>query len=127
MKALVIDDSKAMRSILGRILINLGFEVVEAEHGQAGLERLRETSPTDLVLVDWNMPVMDGLGFLKAVRQAGDLGKFRTIVVTTETESGRMTEALAEGADEYVMKPFTQDAILLKLEILGLGVGGQTR
>jgi two-component system chemotaxis response regulator CheY len=121
MQALVIDDSKAMRAILGRILRNLGCEVREAEHGLAALERLREPVKTDIVLVDWNMPVMDGLGFLKAVRQAGDLGDFRVIVVTTETEVGRMAEALSAGADEYVMKPFTQDMILRKLELLGLG------
>jgi two-component system chemotaxis response regulator CheY len=121
MQALVIDDSRAMRAILGRILRNLGFEVREAEHGLAGLERLREPVKTDLVLVDWNMPVMDGLGFLKAVRLAGDLGDFRIIIVTTETETSRMAEALAEGADEYVMKPFTEEMILRKLETLGLG------
>ena len=122
MHALVIDDSRAMRAILGRILRNAGFEVREAEHGLAGLERLREPTRTDLVLVDWNMPEMDGLAFLKAVRLEGGLGDPRMMVVTTETEMGRMAEALAEGADEYVMKPFTQDVILQKLEILGLGV-----
>jgi two-component system chemotaxis response regulator CheY len=120
MQALVIDDSRAMRAILGRILQELGFEVREAEHGLAGLERLREPIKTDLVLVDWNMPVMDGLGFLKAVRRDGNLGEFRTIVVTTESETGRMAEAVAEGADEYVMKPFTRETILQKIETLGL-------
>ena len=121
MQALVIDDSRAMRAILGRILRNAGFEVLEAQHGLEGLERLRQSTRTDLVLVDWNMPEMDGLAFLKAVRLEGGLGDPRMMVVTTETEMGRMAEALAEGADEYVMKPFTQDAILRKLELLGLG------
>ena len=121
MQALVIDDSRAMRAILGRILRNAGFEVREAEHGLQGLERLRESTRTDLVLVDWNMPEMDGLAFLKAVRLEGGFGDPRMMIVTTETERGRMGEALAEGADEYVMKPFTQDVILRKLELLGLG------
>jgi two-component system chemotaxis response regulator CheY len=125
MHALVIDDSRAMRAILGRILRTAGFEVREAQHGLEGLERLREATRTDLVLVDWNMPEMDGLAFLKAVRREGGLGDPRMMVVTTETEMGRMSEALAEGADEYVMKPFTQDVILQKLELLGLGVRAQ--
>jgi two-component system chemotaxis response regulator CheY len=121
MQALVIDDSKAMRAILGRILRDLGYEVREAEHGQIGLERLREPIPTDLVLVDWNMPVLDGLGFLRGVREAGDLGGFRTIVVTAETGISQMTQALAAGADDYVLKPFTREMIFQKLESLGMG------
>jgi two-component system chemotaxis response regulator CheY len=125
MQALVIDDSRAMRSILSRILRNAGFEVREAEHGLAGLERLREGTKTDLVLVDWNMPEMDGLSFLKAVRLEGGFGDVRMMVVTTETEIGRMAEAMAEGADEYVMKPFTPEVILQKLELLGLGAQAQ--
>ena len=121
MQALVIDDSRAMRAILGRILRNAGFEVKEAEHGLAGLDRLREEPRPDLVLVDWNMPEMDGLAFLKAVRSDGGFGDVRLVVVTTETEIGRMSEALAEGAHDYVMKPFTQDVILRTLDRLGLG------
>jgi two-component system, chemotaxis family, chemotaxis protein CheY len=125
MQALVIDDSRAMRAILSRILRNAGYEVREAEHGLAGLERLREGPKTDLVLVDWNMPEMDGLSFLKAVRREGSFSGVRVMVVTTETEMGRMAEAMAEGADEYVMKPFTQEVILQKLELLGLGAQTQ--
>jgi two-component system, chemotaxis family, chemotaxis protein CheY len=121
MNALIIDDSRAMRSILSRILRKAGFEVREAEHGLAGLEQLREGTKTDLVLVDWNMPEMDGLSFLKAARRNRDFRDIRMMVVTTETEMGRMSEALAAGANEYVMKPFTEDVILQKLELLGLG------
>ena len=121
MNALVIDDSRAMRAILARILRNAGFEVREADHGRAGLEQLRDGTKTDLVLVDWNMPVMDGLAFLKAVRRDRGFRDIRMMVVTTEIEMGRMAEAMAAGADEYVMKPFTADVILQKLELLGLG------
>ncbi len=121
MQALVIDDSRAMRAILGRILRDSGFEVQEAGNGLEGLERLRESGKTDLVLLDWNMPELDGLAFLKAVRADGRFGGVRLIVVTTETERGRMAEALAEGAHEYLMKPFTRNEMIEKLERLGLG------
>jgi two-component system chemotaxis response regulator CheY len=121
MQALVIDDSRAMRAILGRILRDAGFEVREAAHGLEGLERLREDGKTDLVLLDWNMPEMDGLAFLKAIRSEGGFEEARVMVVTTETERGRMAEALAEGAHEYVLKPFTRNEIIERLERLGLG------
>ena len=120
MQALVIDDSKAMRAILVRMLRNAGFEVREAGHGLEALDRLREGTKTDLILVDWNMPEMDGLSFLKAVRVEGTFGDPRLMVVTTETERGRMAEALAEGSHDYLLKPFTQEMLFEKLETLGL-------
>jgi two-component system, chemotaxis family, chemotaxis protein CheY len=120
MNGLIIDDSRAMRTILGKILKSLGFETAEAANGSEGLERLSNGSPPDLVLVDWNMPEMNGLDFIKAVRSQSALDPVRLIMVTTETEASRMIEALESGANEYVMKPFTADVLHQKLVQVGL-------
>ena len=120
MRALVIDDSKAMRAILRRILRELGYEVLEAGNGREGLECLRKFGAVDLALVDWNMPEMNGLDFLRAVRKQRTYDAMPTMMVTMETEMEEMTEALRMGASEYVMKPFTKEVILEKLQILGL-------
>jgi two-component system chemotaxis response regulator CheY len=119
-RALVIDDSKAMRAILRRILRELGYEVLEAGNGREGLECLRKFGAVDLALVDWNMPEMNGLDFLRAVRKQRTYDAMPTMMVTMETEMEEMTEALRMGASEYVMKPFTKEVILEKLQILGL-------
>jgi two-component system chemotaxis response regulator CheY len=120
MKALVIDDSKAIRSIVSRILKELHFEVVDAADGREGLSKLVETPGIELVLVDWNMPNMNGLEFVQAVRGDQRWKDLRLMMVTTETEVEQMTRALEAGANEYVMKPFTKDVILGKLQLLGL-------
>ena len=120
MRALVIDDSKAMRTILGGMLKGMGFEVAEAIHGREALERLQESGPADLALVDWNMPEMNGFEFVQAVRARTDYDAMRLMMVTTETEVTQVMRALEAGANEYVMKPFTKDAIREKLEIMGV-------
>lgn len=120
MRALVIDDSKAMRMIISKVLRADGFEVFEAQHGREGLDQLNETGPLDLVLVDWNMPEMDGYEFLLAVRAERRFDNMRVMMVTTETEIGNMAQALEAGANEYVMKPFTRASIHEKLELMGL-------
>lgn len=120
MNALVIDDSRAMRTILGGILREVGYQVAEAGHGREGLDRLRERRDTRLVLVDWNMPEMDGLAFIQAVRAERAFDSTALVIVSTETELAQVRRALAAGANEYVMKPFTKDAVLAKLELLGL-------
>ena len=120
MRALVIDDSKAMRSILSRMLRGLGFEVLEAANGREGLERLQESGKVDLALVDWNMPEMNGLEFIRTVRAEQSYNGVLLMMVTTETEMENVVRALAAGANEYVMKPFTQEVILEKLQIFGL-------
>jgi two-component system chemotaxis response regulator CheY len=120
MRVLVIDDSRAMRAILRQMLGGVGFEVAEAADGREGLRRLREGAPPDLVVVDWNMPVLDGLGFVKELRADGAYAALPVLMVTTETEMGRMAEALEAGASEYVMKPFTREDLLSKLDLLGL-------
>jgi len=120
MKALVIDDSKAMRIILKQILQSLGGTVEEAGNGKEGLEKLKVIGKPDVVLVDWNMPEMNGLDFVRAVRANPSYRTLPLMMVTTETESSQMGKALAAGANEYVMKPFTKDVISEKLKILGI-------
>jgi two-component system chemotaxis response regulator CheY len=120
MLALVVDDSRAMRSILTRLMTNLGFDVAQAGDGAQALEVLDAGSRPDVVLVDWNMPVMDGLTFIKRVRAREDLRDIALMMVTTESERNNIVRALAAGAHEYVVKPFTDDVIADKLTLLGL-------
>lgn len=119
MRALVIDDSKTMRLILGRLLRELGFEVAEAGDGQKALERLREGPRPVLALVDWNMPVMNGLEFIQAVRADDSYAQMLLMMVTTESGPEQITQALEAGANEYVMKPFTKETIRAKLNVMG--------
>lgn len=124
MKALIIDDSRAMRSILRRIVTSLDFDAVEAGHGQEALDTMRSGDVPDVCLVDWNMPVMDGYTFITEVRANPDWRNVTLMMVTTESEQRQIVRALAAGAHEYVIKPFTPDAIAEKLELLGLTSGG---
>jgi two-component system, chemotaxis family, chemotaxis protein CheY len=121
MQAMVIDDSRAMRLILARIAKQLGFDVIEAGNGREALDRLEalETTP-ELALVDWNMPEMNGLEFITAVRREPKYKSMTLMMVTTESEQGQIVRALAAGAHEYVIKPFTPEAIVEKLALLGL-------
>ena len=119
-KALVVDDSKAMRLILARTLGELGFRVWEAAGARQALSILRrETTPFTLMLLDWNMPEMTGFELLKLVRGDQTLDSMVIVMVTTETELSSMSEALAAGANEYVMKPFTQEILKDKLRMVG--------
>jgi two-component system, chemotaxis family, chemotaxis protein CheY len=124
MRAMIIDDSRAMRSILRRIVSGLSFETSEAGHGQEALDLLEEATGRgeipDLCLIDWNMPVMDGYTFIRQVRANPAWRSITLMMVTTESEQGQIVKALAAGAHEYVIKPFTPDAIVEKLEMLGL-------
>jgi two-component system chemotaxis response regulator CheY len=119
-KALVVDDSRAMRSILRRMLTDLGFEVAEATEGREALGYLRLHLDTSLALVDWNMPEMNGLELVEAVRDDARFDDLRMMMVTTETEMANVERALAAGANEYIMKPFSKDAMRGKLQMLGL-------
>jgi two-component system, chemotaxis family, chemotaxis protein CheY len=121
MRALVVDDSRAMRTILSRFLKDLGYEVVQAGNGQEALDVLAITDDVDVALVDWNMPVMDGLELVGACRQDPRLRKVTLMMVTTESEQSQIVRALAAGAHEYLIKPFTRDALVEKLDLLGLG------
>jgi len=120
MRALVIDDSRTTRAILGKMLRDLGFEVHEAGNGCEGLEQLRQLGPVDVALVDWNLPVMNGIEFVRSVRAEPAYAAMRLMMVTTETEREQVSRALQEGANEYVMKPFTRDVIAAKLTLLNV-------
>lgn len=120
MRALVIDDSRTMRRIVARILSDLGLEPHEAENGQEALDLLEGGLEVGLACIDWNMPVMDGLEFVTRVRANRAWRDVTLVMVTTESEHGQIVRALAAGAHEYVIKPFTPDAIRDKLALLGL-------
>ena len=120
MRALILDDSRAMRMILCRIMHAAGFEVVEAADGWQGLDALAAGPLPDVALVDWNMPGLDGLSFVNAVRDNPAYRPMTLMMVTTESEHDQVVRALAAGAHEYIIKPFTADAIVDKLELLGL-------
>lgn len=120
MRALVVDDSRAMRSILTRTMESLGFNVETAGDGAEGLELVRRGPLPDVALIDWNMPVMDGLEFVTQMRHNRDWRGVTLMMVTTENEHSQIVRALAAGAHEYVMKPFTLDVIGDKLRMLGL-------
>ncbi len=120
MRVLIIDDSRAMRAILRLAVKGFGGESVEASNGQEGLDRLEYAGPFDLALVDWNMPIMNGLEFVIAVRARSDWDSLRMVMVTTEVEMSQVSRALMAGAEEYVMKPFTTDILRDKLSMMGL-------
>jgi len=119
MRALVVDDSRAIRLILARMLRGLGVEVTEASDGAEALSAIDEGLDPDLLLVDWNMPVLSGIDLIAALRAPPRSSLAKIIMVTTETELPQVIRALSTGADEYVMKPFTSEAILDKLHLLG--------
>ena len=120
MRALVIDDSRTMRRIVAGTLQDLGFETAQAEHGRAALDLLESGLDVQLCCIDWNMPVMDGLTFVGEVRSNPAWRHITLMMVTTESEQGQIVRALAAGAHEYLIKPFTPDAIRGKLDLLGL-------
>jgi len=125
--AIVVDDSRAMRLILRRIVGQLGFDVIEAGDGKEALDALAGLDDLpQLALVDWNMPNMNGLEFVSAVRADARLREMTLVMVTTESEQSQIVRALAAGAHEYVIKPFTAGAMVEKLALLGLVPSGVT-
>lgn len=123
MLALVVDDSRTTRMILGSVLRQLGFDVAEAVNGKEAIESLRaQTQPPDVVLLDWNMPVMDGYQLLRILRADPNYADVPIMMVSSENKAELIQRALTAGASEYVMKPFTRDVIREKLEILGLKI-----
>ena len=123
MRALVVDDSRAMRMILARVLRQRGCEVLEAGDGQEALAVLASGPAPDVALVDWNMPVMNGLELVEAVRRDPTYAGMRIVMVTTESESTQVVRAIEAGAEEYIFKPFTPESVVDKLAMLGLAVG----
>ena len=120
MRVLVVDDARAMRLILRTILSSLGFEVIEASNGREGLEQLKRMGRLDLALVDSAMPDMDGLAFVRAVRADAAYDEIRLMMVTSEDEPDSIRAALQAGANEYLTKPFGQQAIVEKLQRMGI-------
>jgi two-component system chemotaxis response regulator CheY len=119
MRTLIVDDSRFVRGYLRGLLEEKGIECEEAADGQAGMDQLKSRPPYDLALVDWNMPVMNGLDMLKQLRAEG-YGEIKVMMVTTEAENDYILRALDAGADEYLMKPFDDEALTEKLVMLGL-------
>lgn len=118
MRALIVDDSRFVRDYLRGLLEEMGIDCEEAADGRAGLSQLHESEPFDLALVDWNMPVMDGLDMLKTMRSEG-YSDVKVMMVTTEAEDDFIIRSLEAGADEYLMKPFDNEALMQKLAMLG--------
>ena len=116
---LVVDDSKVIRKVARHILETLDFNVEEAEDGRQALNHCEARMP-DVILLDWNMPVMSGMEFLRALRQSPDMDQPKVVFCTTENDIGHIRAAIAAGADEYVMKPFDRETIHSKLQIVGL-------
>jgi two-component system chemotaxis response regulator CheY len=116
---LVVDDSAVIRKVARRILEELRFTASEAENGRDALDQCRMSMP-DAVLLDWNMPVMDGIAFLVALRKEQGGGAPKVIFCTTENDLEHITRAISAGANEYIMKPFDRDIIEAKFHEVGL-------
>ncbi len=116
---LVVDDSPTVRKIMRRIMQTIGFEVSEAGDGREALAFCERTKPA-LIMLDWNMPVMDGLTFLRALRQMPGGDRPVVILCSTVSELSNIEIALEAGASEYIMKPFDADLVRLKLEQTGI-------
>ena len=115
---LVVDDSKVIRKVARHILETLDFQVEEAEDGREALSRCEASMP-DVILLDWNMPVMSGMEFLRALRGAEHPEQPKVVFCTTENDIAHIRAAIAAGADEYVMKPFDRETLQSKLQIVG--------
>ena len=120
MHALVVDDSDVIRKILTAYLQKLGFQVTSAVNGREALDQLHRMEKADVALVDWNMPEMDGVTFLREVRADVNYDGLPVMMVTTNSELHHVSQALEAGANEYIMKPFTADMLKEKLELLGV-------
>ena len=116
---LVVDDSSVIRKVARRILEGLDFKITEAEDGQQALEQCRGAMP-DAVLLDWNMPVMDGIAFLRAARAEFGPDHPRIVLCTTENDVAHIARALSAGANEYIMKPFDKEIVEAKFQEVGL-------
>ncbi|MHC4375378.1 MAG: response regulator [Planctomycetota bacterium] len=127
MKALLVEDSRAMRTFMGTIVRKLGIEVHEAEHGVDALERIASLDALDLLLVDWNMPEMNGYELVKRLRSDDQYAAIRILMVTSESDLENMVSALEAGADEYLMKPFSAEELEGKLIQIGVLEEGGSR
>ncbi len=117
-KALVVDDARTARLVCRKIVESLGMDVVEADNGQVALEQMQDNPDVELVLLDWNMPVMDGLTCLKEMRGNSGAPQPKVIMCTTENEMDRIASAIQAGCDEYIIKPFTEDIVREKISLV---------
>jgi two-component system, chemotaxis family, chemotaxis protein CheY len=118
-RCLVVDDSAVIRKVARRILEGMNFTIMEAEDGSKALDVCSVTMP-DAILLDWNMPVMDGYEFLKSLRKAENGSKPKVVFCTTENDVAHIARAMHAGADEYIMKPFDKDILTSKFREIGL-------
>ncbi|MEM8794304.1 MAG: response regulator [Pseudomonadota bacterium] len=116
---LVVDDSSVIRKVARRILEDLSFDITEAEDGEKALSACQATMP-DAILLDWNMPVMDGLEFLSALRDMPNGDKPQVVFCTTENDVSHIAKAIRAGANEYIMKPFDREILQSKFQEVGL-------
>lgn len=121
MKILIVDDARAIRKIVGDMLREMGFEVMEACDGVDALKQLHESELPDACMIDWNMPNMNGIELIKAIRAQEKFRDLPLMMVTSETEMDSVSTAFLAGANEYVMKPFSSMDIVDKFQILGIG------
>jgi two-component system chemotaxis response regulator CheY len=120
MHALAVDDSRAHRLVLSHCMKELGYKVTEATNGLEGLQRLDQGDKFDVLLVDWQMPMMDGLEFIRRVRAKPEVSGVPIIVVSSTDSTDAVMEALEAGANEYIIKPFTKEVLAAKLDLLGV-------
>jgi two-component system chemotaxis response regulator CheY len=118
-RCLIVDDSSVIRKVARRILENFGFAVSEASDGRQALESCTKDMP-DAILLDWNMPVMDGFDFLRALRSMPSGDKPKVVFCTTENDLAHIARAMHAGADEYIMKPFDKEIVEAKFQEVGL-------
>jgi two-component system, chemotaxis family, chemotaxis protein CheY len=116
---LIVDDSGIIRKVARRILESLGLQILEAENGEQALEACKRELP-DAILLDWNMPKMDGYDFLRALRRLPGGGQPKIVFCTTENDVAHIARALQAGANEYIMKPFDKDIVAEKFQEIGL-------
>lgn len=127
MKVLVVDDAPTVRRIMAQMLHEMGHETFDASHGKEALAQLNAHPEIGLVMLDWNMPEMNGIELLEALKaRQGTAPRPVVVMVTTENEMSKIVQAMAKGANEYIMKPFTKEILTEKLMILGIegGAGG---
>ena len=115
MKVLVVDDSAIMRKVIAQILEMLGHDAVPAANGIDAFERLKEHEDVRLILLDWNMPEMNGIEFLRAIKERPGLSEIPVIMLTTESERRKMIEAIEAGAKHYLTKPFQPETLATKI------------
>jgi len=125
MRILIVDDSPDIAELLGEIISDMGFGISVVNSGQAALDELNNKGPFNMVLVDWKMPEMSGLDLIKSIRSEAKYNDMQIIMITGMTDLEDVSLALESGANEYLMKPFSQEMVLDKLRLCGVDLGDQ--